>query len=70
MAGRDYKSCDQCGCKTFYDVNLDYDFKENDKRTCLHNTGDHKALCSLCADKYELVVYERVKLNINKGERE
>lgn len=59
MSGADYKHCDNCECKTFYDANLDYDFKENDKRTQLHNTGDHKALCSKCADSFELVIKPR-----------
>ena len=59
MASSDYKWCDKCECKTFYDAHLDYDFKENDKRTGLHKTGDHKSLCSECADKYELVIKKK-----------
>lgn len=29
MAGCDYRSCDVCGCKTFYDANLNYDAYAN-----------------------------------------
>jgi hypothetical protein len=38
MAGADYKYCDKCETKTFYDANLDYDFKEYNKKTGLYRT--------------------------------
>ena len=35
MAAIDYRKCDVCGCKTFYDANLNYDsnFDEDGKET-------------------------------------
>lgn len=30
MAGGDYKSCDVCKGKTFYDANLDYDTEDDE----------------------------------------
>lgn len=59
MAGADYKSCEVCGSKTFYDAVLDYDFKEYNKVTGLHRTADHKSLCEECGKKYELLVAEK-----------
>ena len=29
MAGADYRSCDVCGGKAFYDANLNYEFPDN-----------------------------------------
>lgn len=65
MAGADYKSCDKCGCKTFYDAVLDYDFDEEEdnlrnKETGLWNTGDHKSLCNACSINYELVIMKKL----------
>lgn len=59
MAGADYKSCDVCGCKTFYDANLDYDFDKYNEKTGLHRTGDHMALCEECSKTYELKAIEK-----------
>ena len=55
MAGADYRSCDVCGCKTFYDSNLDYDFSENPK-TGLSGLGDWACLCDDCAKTHEVII--------------
>jgi hypothetical protein len=38
MAYADYRHCDICDAKTFYDANLDYDWEEYPE-TGLRNTG-------------------------------
>lgn len=48
MAAADYRLCDVCGSKTFYDANLDYDFKEY-PGTGLYNLGDWSVICRNCA---------------------
>jgi hypothetical protein len=53
MAAADYKLCDVCGCKTFYDSNLDYDFQAF-PATGLARLGDWAAICNNCADTYEV----------------
>jgi len=50
MAGADYRSCDVCGCKTFYDAKLDYDFDTYPKNGL--RLGDWKVLCEKCAETY------------------
>ena len=58
MAAADYRLCDACGCKTFYDSNLDYDFQEYP--ACgLPQLGDWAVICMNCADKYECRVVEK-----------
>lgn len=55
MAAADYKLCDICGEKTFYDTALQYDFNEYPK-TGLFNLGDWKVICKKCAKKHKCVV--------------
>ena len=58
MAGCDYRSCDVCGCKTFYDANLDYDFKEY-PATGLYGVGDWFVLCEKCSEKYDIIIVDK-----------
>jgi hypothetical protein len=51
MAGADYYSCDICGCKTFYDAQLDYDDNGD-----LPRVGDMKVLCNECAETHRVVI--------------
>lgn len=48
MALADYRLCDVCGRKAFYDANLNYDFNEYPE-TGLSNLGDWSVLCRDCA---------------------
>lgn len=59
MASADYRSCDVCGCKTFYDANLNYDFNDYNKNTGLHRTGDWKVICEECAKTHEVVIVKK-----------
>lgn len=63
MALADYRLCDVCGCKAFYDSNLNYEFpnkegkgsynqkitKIRDSPMGLDNLGDWVVLCIDCA---------------------
>lgn len=55
MAASDYRLCDICDKKTFYDAELQYDFKAYPK-TGLFNLGDWACLCRDCAKTHEVVI--------------
>jgi hypothetical protein len=57
MAAADYRLCDICDCKTFYDSNLDYDFQEYPEHGL--RLGDWKVICSECAKTHEVVIQEK-----------
>ena len=69
MAGADYRLCDICDRKTFYNANLNYEFERDswkpfegiDKRRGwkLDNLGDWICLCKECSEKYKVVVMDR-----------
>jgi hypothetical protein len=64
MAGADYRSCDVCGGKAFYDANLNYDFENINPKTGdpkLDYLGDWAVICIECAKKYECVIVERTE---------
>jgi hypothetical protein len=60
MAGADYRLCDVCGSKTFYDAQLDYQKPEKDRPDWpdwwLHGVGDWAVICVECAKTQEVVV--------------
>jgi hypothetical protein len=58
MAGADYRSCDVCGGKTFYDAHLDYNKPDeaHGYEWWLHGIGDWKVICIGCAKTHEIVV--------------
>jgi hypothetical protein len=58
MAAADYRLCDICSCKTFYDSNLDYDFREYPEHG-LPRLGDWKVICEGCALTHEVVIKEK-----------
>lgn len=51
MAYCDYRHCDVCDAKAFYDANLNYD--DNGK---LERVGAMKVLCDDCAKTHEVVI--------------
>lgn len=65
MAGADYRSCDVCGCKTFYDATLDYQepteehYKEGRYECWLHGVGDWAVICEECAKTHKVTVVPR-----------
>jgi hypothetical protein len=61
MASADYKPCNVCGCKTFYDANLDYDFEEYNKNTGLYNTAQLISICNECSNENVAVIVKKKK---------
>ena len=69
MAMSDYWACDVCGCKTFYDANLDYDLysegesagylQREDGRVLPRGSGDVQVICPECAKTHEIIVRKK-----------
>jgi len=70
MALADYRLCDKCGGKAFYDANLNYDWATpgnpipadelvRDSVHRLDYLGDWSVLCRTCAKTYVCVIVER-----------
>lgn len=55
MALADYRLCDVCQRKTFYDSNLDYDFDRYPEMG-LSEVGDWKVICPTCATTHAIIV--------------
>jgi len=51
VAAADYRLCDVCGRKTFYDASLDEDYTDH--------IGDWAVICELCANRFKTVVVPR-----------
>lgn len=68
MAAADYKDCDVCVGKTFYDANITYDDDWDIKWERPWGVGDWKVICKSCAETYEVIV--RKKTNEAKGRSE
>lgn len=50
MAAANYRLCDKCGAKTFYDSDVDYEDS---------NLGAMAALCKDCAQTHEITIAKR-----------
>lgn len=68
MAYIDYRLCDNCGKKAFYDADLNYQFEQGERTLkCgevkehhhLENCGDWAVLCKECAKTHKTVIVER-----------
>jgi hypothetical protein len=57
MAAIDYRLCDKCGQKTYYDASLNYDFREYPEHGL--RLGSWKVICIECAKNHECVIVER-----------
>lgn len=55
MALADYKLCDKCNSKAFYDSELHYDEETN----MPGYVGDWAVLCTECAKRFEVKIVER-----------
>lgn len=80
MAGADYRSCDICGSKAFYDACLGYDYPDDDhmirragrpfERGRLDDLGDWAVLCDACCETHSTaIVSEKRALAAWHGER-
>jgi thiol:disulfide interchange protein len=58
MAACDYRSCDVCGGKVFYDANLNYDHDDAGNIT-LDYLGDWCVICTECAKTHESKVVKK-----------
>ncbi len=58
MAAADYRLCDVCSGKVFYDSNLNYDFDNRNERgePALDYLGDWAVICTDCAKTHECKV--------------
>lgn len=65
MAAADYRLCDVCDRKTFYDATLDYQEPEKGRADYpnwwLHGVGDWAVICVECAKTHEVIVRERAQ---------
>lgn len=69
MAAADYKLCDVCSAKTFYDVEIDYaDAAPPDWTPIPKHVGSWAVICESCAKTHICVVMERANLNLQQGE--
>lgn len=67
MAASDYRHCDMCGGKAFYDANLNYqcgsEIPREDKirggEYKLDHLGDWAVLCRTCAKTHQCAIVER-----------
>jgi len=71
MAYADYRLCDVCGGKAFYDSNLNYESTTDQLRhyrqagekvagdMCLDRVGDWAVLCLECAKIYSTKIVQR-----------
>jgi hypothetical protein len=66
MAAADYRPCDRCGKKTFYDAELDYVFDPQADRPLPRGLGGWAAICPECAETHRCVV---VPIQTDKEER-
>ena len=64
MALADYKLCDICGHKAFYDANLGYQFDAiladciRGEGVELGNLGDWAVICKNCAKTHKTIIVE------------
>lgn len=79
MAAADYRLCDVCGQKAFYDANLNYEQGREVVgsvrnagllmgNTSLDRLGDWVVLCVECAKDHECVIVPRVTARGGEGE--
>lgn len=60
MAMIDYRECDVCGGKSFYDAVLDYDFTKYPD-TGLWNLGGWSCLCKKCSETHDITIVEKAR---------
>lgn len=58
MAAADYRLCDLCRAKAFYDCTLNYDFQAYPD-TGLFNLGAWCVVCRECAKRFEIKITEK-----------
>jgi len=60
MASADYRLCDNCGCKTFYDSDLNYEYKDEDRNIFeINGVGQLKVLCEGCTETKKIIIVNK-----------
>lgn len=59
MAASDYRLCDICGRKTFYDAELNYEKPSEAAPHGLWNLGDWSVLCLECSKTKKCAVVDK-----------
>jgi len=68
MASSDYRLCDVCDCKVFYDSHLNYNWNEATQRNELENLGAWVVVCKKCAEQYKIKLVKKThKLLAKEG---
>lgn len=69
MAMADYRLCDVCSGKTFYDANLDYQKPdaEHAHEWWLHGVGDWAVICTKCSETHEVIVRPKASAGGERG---
>lgn len=62
MALCDYRLCDKCNGKAFYDANLNYGEASASSSWGLDHLGDWAVLCEACSKTWQCVVIERKEM--------
>lgn len=65
MAKGDYRCCDVCDGKVFYDANLNYEFTKEPPYFKLDYLGDWKVICTDCAKTHECVIVPRSPVTVS-----
>lgn len=67
MAAADYRLCDVCAGKVFYDANLNYDYDRESGEYKLDYLGDWAVICDDCAKTHKCVVVKREDAELGKA---
>jgi hypothetical protein len=68
MAGADYRRCDVCDAKAFYDARLNWEW-ESESKTGLDNLGAWAVLCDDCEKTHEIVIKKKGAAGMSKSEK-
>ena len=81
MAMADYRLCDVCGGKSFYDANLNYEYPDGHDGPGIRNAGevepglglervgDWVVICKECSKKYKAVIALRGAPDPQEGQQ-
>lgn len=61
MAAADYRLCDVCAQKAFYDANLNYVLINTPPYVKLDHLGDWAVICDDCAKTHKCIIVERLE---------
>ena len=59
MALCDYRLCDKCNKKAFYDANLNYDTQTDESPVGLEYVGDWAVICTKCAKEWKCIIVQK-----------